>query len=497
MPQCNFPVFLALWNRLQGFSTPAVHFKIAHWLERNWEQKRTRLLLMAFRACGKSTLVGLFCVWLLTQNPNLRILILAADLALARKMVRNVKRILEKHPLSKHLKPRGLDQWGSDRFTVRRPLELRDPSVLAKGVFTNLTGTRADVIICDDVEVPNTCDTPDKRKELRTRLGELDYIVTPGGIQLYVGTPHSWFTLYAEAPRTEAGEEEAFLQGFERLVVPILSKNGESAWPERFPLETVDAIRKRTGPAQFTSQMLCLPVNSTDGCFDPDNLRLYDDEIAYSEAGRVPVYALAGRKLIAARAFWDPAFGKDEGDRSILAIVYMDEEGEYWLHHLAVLRVKAGKNEEDAASQQCRQVAALARRFYLPSIAVETNGIGKFLPGILRRELAKAGIGCAVLESPSRKAKSQRILEAFDVVLAARSLHVHRAVLATPFLHELSEYRPVQGAGKTSHDDAIDAVAGAILLEPVRLPRFSGGAVSRPAWQGSGRQERANTEFEV
>jgi len=220
MVRCRFPIFLSLWNRTQGLSTPRVHFKISQWLEGAAESKNPRLLLMAFRACGKSTLVGLFCVWLLIRNPNLRILVLAADMTLAGKMVRNVKRILEKHPLSRHLKPKAADQWGSDRFTVRREMELRDPSVLAKSIFTNLTGTRADVVICDDVEVPKTCDTPEKRAELRTRLLELDYILTPNGLQIYVGTPHSWYTLYAETPRLEIGEEASFLKGFERSLLP-------------------------------------------------------------------------------------------------------------------------------------------------------------------------------------------------------------------------------------------------------------------------------------
>lgn len=494
MVPCRFSIFLALWNRTQGLSTPRIHFKISQWLDSAAERSNPRLLLMAFRACGKSTLVGLFCVWLLTRNPNVRILVLAADMALAGKMVRNVKRILEKHPLSRHLKPKTADQWGSDRFTVRRELELRDPSVLAKSIFTNLTGTRADVIICDDVEVPKTCDTPEKRAELRTRLLELDYILTPGGMQIYVGTPHSWYTLYAETPRQEIGEESSFLKGFERLVLPILNKEGESVWPERFPLETIEAIRKRTGPAQFTSQMMCLPVNIAEGCFDPDNLRLYDEEISYSEASRQPILSLSNRKLVAARAWWDPAFGSDGGDRSILAIVYTDSEGEYWLHHLALIRPKTGRDEEDAATQQCRAVAECARRFYLPSIAVETNGIGKFLPGILRRELSKLSTGCAVIEITSRRPKSLRILEAFDAVLAARALHVHRSVLLTPFLHELREWRPTKTSG---HDDALDAVAGALSLDPVRLRSIPSGA-SRPNWQGRGpTQNKGRTEFDV
>ena len=108
--QINFPVFLAVWNKLQGQSTPKVHFKIASWLHHAWMNDHKRLLLMAFRSCGKSTLMGLFCVWLLWRDPNLRILIIATDGALARKMVRQTKRIIEKHPFTKNLKPKTGDQ---------------------------------------------------------------------------------------------------------------------------------------------------------------------------------------------------------------------------------------------------------------------------------------------------------------------------------------------------------------------------------------------------
>ena len=72
---------------------------------------------------------------------------------------------------------------------MRRPLTQRDPSLLARGITANITGSRADVVICDDVEVPNTCNTPGKREQLRERLAEISYVLVPGGLQLYVGTP--------------------------------------------------------------------------------------------------------------------------------------------------------------------------------------------------------------------------------------------------------------------------------------------------------------------
>jgi hypothetical protein len=172
-PKIGFRQFVWLWNRCQGQTTPPLHIEIAEWLERRWHEDDRRLVLLVFRSAGKSTLVGIFCAWLLLNDPDLRILVLAAEHDLACKMVRNVKRIIERHPVTRDLVPKRAEQWASDQFTVLRRLTRRDPSLLARGIGANITGSRADVVICDDVEVPNTCATAPRREELRARLHEI------------------------------------------------------------------------------------------------------------------------------------------------------------------------------------------------------------------------------------------------------------------------------------------------------------------------------------
>lgn len=485
----DFPLFLALWNRMQETGTPALHFRMACWLQGAWEAGRRRLLLQAFRSSGKSTIAGLFAAWLLYRHPDLRILVLAADLMLARKMVRNVKRIIERHPLTAHLKPERADQWGSDRFTVTRGMELRDPSMLARGISANITGSRADIIICDDVEVPNTCDTADKRADLRERLAEMNYVMAPGGTQLYIGTPHSWYTIYADRPRPEIGENAPFLAGFERFTLPVLDEKGRSAWPERFAPEDIERIRRSSGPNRFSSQMMLVPVNIADGRLDPASFRKYDAELSYLK--ELSLLQIGDHKMISASAWWDPSFGGGNGDGSVLAVVYTDEAGCFWLHRLSYLKSDP-RSSLDEATQQCRSVAQLAKTLYLPSVAIEINGIGRFLPNILRRELAQAHAPCAVREITSTRPKDLRIMEAFDTVLAARMLHVHACVYDTPFIAEVQEWRP---GAKGGRDDGLDAVAGALSLEPVRLRRFYAGG--RQSWQGGGKIHEAKTEFEV
>ncbi|MCB2102302.1 MAG: phage terminase large subunit, partial [Rhodobacterales bacterium] len=451
----TFPEFVWLWTERQGQALPDLHLRIARWLEARWRGGDRELLLMAFRNSGKSTLVGLFCAWLLLERPDLRILVMAADLALARKMVRNVKRVIERHPLTGPLKPPRLDQWASDQFTVNRAAEWRDPSMLAKGIGANVTGSRADVVICDDVEVPNTCDTPAKRQDLRARLAELDYVLVPGGTQLYVGTPHAHASIYAADPPPGEGEGEGrdrpFLDGFHRLVLPILNDAGHSRWPERFPAERIARIRRRTGPNKFASQLLLQPVPLSDGRLDADLVKLYDDDLDYRPGNGESVLRIGEKRLVSASCWWDPAFGAPgRGDASVIAAVYSCAQGHAWLHRVAYLThdpALARTGGADAASQLCAQVADFVAAGHLPSVTVETNGLGRFLPGLLRRVLAErvaAGRGgpCAVIETASTRSKDLRILEAFDAILAAGRLHAHRSVWATPLPREMREWRP-------------------------------------------------------
>ncbi|PCJ98576.1 MAG: hypothetical protein COA45_07605 [Zetaproteobacteria bacterium] len=485
----DFKLFIVLWNQQQNMKTPYIHMQIASWLEERWKRGDRSLLLMAFRSAGKSTLVGLFCAWLIYRDPNLRILVLAADFTLAKKMVRNVKRIIELHPLTLPLKPARADQWASDRFTVKRMLELRDPSMMAKGVGSNITGSRADIVICDDVEVPNTCYSAEKREDLRERLAEISYVLTIDGTRLYVGTPHHYFSIYADTPRKEIGEEHIFLDGFERLCIPILNAQGESIWPERYSDAQITQIKRSAGPNKFDSQMMLKAVNIMEGRLNPELLRYYDAPLEYAK--EMNSLYIGQHKMVGASCWWDPAFGKSGGDSSVVAVIFGDEGGNYYLHHIAYLTIDEN-DDLDEAGQQARQVAKIAKEFYLPSIAVEINGIGRFLPNILRNALTKARAPCRVRDISSSRSKDIRILEGFDAVMAAGRLYVHESVTKTPFIMEMREWRP---GAKNAQDDGLDAVAGALSQQPDRLERLHGAGEHR--WMHGAGTHTAKSDFNV
>ncbi|HYF06849.1 MAG TPA: hypothetical protein VD970_04465 [Acetobacteraceae bacterium] len=233
------------------------------------------------------------------------------------------------------------------------------------------------------------------------------------------------------------------------------------------------------GPTHFARQMLLRPLRGEAARLDPAMLVRYGAELDWREANGRPVLSLMGRRLLSGGGFWDPAFGRVGGDASVLAAVFADGEGNQYLHRLLYLLAEPG-GAEDPATGQCRAVAALARALHLPVLRVETNGIGGFLPGLLRQAMSDAGAACTVVGHASRRAKEERILAALEPALAARRLHAHESVFRTAFPVEMADWRPgVAGL----RDDALDAVAGALLAEPARLP-YAPPAPRGVGWRG-------------
>ena len=200
---------------------------------------------------------------------------------------------------------------------------------------------------------------------------------------------------------------------------------------------------------------------------------------------------IGNQRMVSASCWWDPAYGAPEnGDGSVVAAVFVDQAGTYWLHDVRYLAHDAAQCDEvDEATQQCRQVAEFVREHYLPSVTIETNGLGRFLPTLLRREVHALGLACSVLEHVSRSNKQERILQAFDPLLAAGALRAHTRVWKSSFITEMREWLP----RRRCRDDGLDAVSGCILAEPVRLTRQT--PYKRATWRLGRATEKAMTDF--
>lgn len=222
--------------------------------------------------------------------------------------------------------------------------------------------------------------------------------------------------------------------------------------------------------------MLLKAVQCEKTRLDKNRLKVYDCPLSYHEANSSGILKIGEIKILSASCWWDPAFGKAGGDASVIAAVFTGEDGNYYLHALKYLCVP---ETEESTRWQCEQVVSFLRDNFLPAVHLETNGIGRFLPALLRQELAHQRMGCAVVEESSHQNKVERILGALEAPLMNGSLFVHNRVMQTPFPDEIQDFN---ASGRT-HDDGLDAVAGCLLSEPVHLPQIVSFYRNRPLWR--------------
>jgi len=196
----RFAAFLfALWAFL-GLPPPTpLQIEIADYLQYG----PRRAMVQAFRGIGKSWITAAFVLWLLLGDPQLKILVVSASKDRADAFVKFVKQVMFSWPLLAHLIPKDDQLDRADMFDVGPALPAQAPSLKAVGITGQITGSRADIIIPDDIEVPKNSLTQLMRDRLADAIKEFDAILsTRRDVNriLYLGTPQTEMSVYAQLP---------------------------------------------------------------------------------------------------------------------------------------------------------------------------------------------------------------------------------------------------------------------------------------------------------
>ena len=149
---------------------------------------------------GKSWITSAYTVWRLLFNPQLNFLVVSASSDRSNSFSTFTKRLITEIPVLQHLTPKNNQRQSNIAFDVAPAEADHAPSVKSVGIFGQLTGTRADEIIADDIEVPNNSLTQTLRDKLSEAVKEFEAILKPGGFITYLGTPQSEMSLYTLLP---------------------------------------------------------------------------------------------------------------------------------------------------------------------------------------------------------------------------------------------------------------------------------------------------------
>lgn len=428
-------------------------------------------------------------------------------------------------------------------------------SMVAKGIISNVTGGRATEVQNDDIEVPRNIKTPELREKLRANLAEQINILVPGGTELYIGTPHTHDSLYDELIRGGADHlviklfekekridtrsrgntqpETRFYVGFApdmvfvgiheatRLLEPgihythndgyielaqqydgIIDFYAGVSWPERFTKEDVLWRRKRIRTLNaWDSQYQLHSKPVTESRLDPDRIRIYDVEPTIIEANNEVTMILGNTRIVGATAVWDPALGKLKSDASPFTLLLTDAKGHLYWHLCESLTgplATFGYNDQIVGGQVV-QICDLVLKYQIPSVVIETNGIGGFAPNLLRQAFKSRGIRCGVIENHEVRNKQLRIISALEAPLHSKFLWAHEHIAdedKSPVFKQMRDFNPEV---KNQPDNYIDSLAGAVLMTPIRIGKSVRNRTSINAniikWRPNGGQFKAQIKY--
>ncbi len=258
----------------------------------------------------------------------------------------------------------------------------------------------------------------------------------------------------------------SFLKGYKELKIPILDRDGNSNWPELFPVSKIKEMREMVGLRHFSSQMMLEYVNEEKMRLDPGALHFYSDDFD-RRAAKIGEHLITGVSI-----YWDPSIGRKNSDNSVCAIIYRDDKNKTaFIHDIFYMTVSDADTHPLAT--QCELVLDILQKYGIRKISIEVNGMGAALPEILNQAAQKHGAGIVVQKIVNHQKKEIRILDSFEPLLTSGRLYVHEKISATPFLSEMMSWVPIGG---NQTDDGLDAVAGALRVTPTPVRPYGGCA---------------------
>ena len=191
----DFRNFLYLvWKHLNLPDPTPLQYDIAEYMQHGPK----RSLIMAFRGVGKSWVCSAYVVHQLLLDPSKNILVVSASKNRSDDFSTFTLRIIQEIPMLQGLKPSENQRFSKIAFDVGPAPAAHAPSVKSLGITSQLTGSRADIIVADDVEVPNNSATQGMRDKLDEQVKEFEAILKPLDTSriLFLGTPQCEDSIY-------------------------------------------------------------------------------------------------------------------------------------------------------------------------------------------------------------------------------------------------------------------------------------------------------------
>jgi hypothetical protein len=500
--QDDFKLFLqALWGQLELPTPTRAQYAIADYLQNGPK----RLQIQAFRGIGKSWITGAFVLWTLFKDPEKKIMIISASKERADNMSIFLQKLIIETPWLVHLRPKSDDsRWSRISFDVNCSPH-QAPSVKSVGITGQLTGSRADLMILDDIEVPGNSMTEMMREKLLQLCTEAESILTPKDDSriMYLGTPQTVFTVYRKLaernyrPFIWPARFPRSLSNYEGLIAPQLQEdidNGSEKWavtdPDRFNDEDLIEREAAMGRSNFMLQFMLdtslsdaekFPLKMADLIVTSVNPTTAPDAIVWCSDPRniirdAPTVGLPGDYFYSPMQLqgdWDSyqeticsVDPSGRGSDETAAAYISQRNGFLYLHEMRAYR-------EGYSDNTLLDILKGCRKYNVTKLVIETNFGDGIVAELFKKHLVQTKQGIDVEEVRATVRKEQRIIDTLEPVLNQHRLVVDRSVIdwdynsnkdAAPesrllymLFYQMSRMCREKGAVK--HDDRLDCLS--------------------------------------
>ena len=500
--QSDFKLFLqALWRQLDLPSPTRAQYAIADYIQHGPK----RLQIQAFRGVGKSWITGAFVLWTLFNDPEKKIMIISASKERADNMSIFLQKLIIETPWLKHLQPKSDDsRWARISFDVNCSPH-QAPSVKSVGITGQLTGSRADLMILDDIEVPGNSMTELMREKLLQLCTEAESILTPKKDSriLYLGTPQTTFTIYRKLaernyrpfvwpsryPRDKANYEGLLAEALQEDI-----DNGATPWdvtdPDRFDDDDLLEREASMGRSNFMLQFQLdttlsdaekFPLKCSDLVITSVNPTTAPDAVVWCSDPQnvikdLPTVGLPGDYFYSPMQLvgeWTPyteticsVDPSGRGTDETTAAFISQKNGFLYLHEMRAYRDGYSDNTLLDILRGCK-------KFNVTKLVIETNFGDGMVQELFRKHLQQTKQAIDIEEVRANVRKEDRIIDSLEPVLNQHRLIVDRKVIEWDFASNPDEApenrlmymlfyqmsRMCREKGAVKHDDRIDCLA--------------------------------------
>ena len=456
--QGDFKLFLqALWEQLDLPQPTRAQYAIADYLQSGPK----RLQIQAFRGVGKSWITGAFVLWTLFNDPEKKIMIISASKERADNMSIFLQKLIIETPWLKHLQPKADDsRWSRISFDVNCSPH-QAPSVKSVGITGQMTGSRADLMILDDIEVPGNSMTELMREKLLQLCTEAESILTPKDDSriMYLGTPQTTFTIYRKLsernyrPFVWPARYPRDLAQYEGLIAPQLQAdidNGAEPWeptdPDRFDNEDLREREASMGRSNYMLQfqldttlsdaekfplkMADLVVTSVNPTEAPDNVIWCSDP--RNVLKDLPTVGLPGDYFYSPMQLqgeWTPyqeticaVDPSGRGTDETAACYLSQKNGFLYLHEMRAYR-------DGYSDATLLDILKGCKKYNAKTLVVETNFGDGIVSELFKKHLQQTKQAIHVDEVRANVRKEDRIIDSLEPVLNQHRLIVDRGVI--------------------------------------------------------------------